>query len=203
MASKQWIAIVLPPILVAVMIPAFRLWMRLFPAQWRYGWFLGLATYWLSWCAVSAELLVGRERLMQLIHPQRLTPQIFLLLLIPLAGAALYHLVPGMRYDRPTIWITLILIATTLGNGFFEEILWRGIYLDLFPDNFYCGVLWPSLWFALWHYAPGSGAPGGKPWGLMIGAGVMGFYLSFLARRTGTIWWTIVVHTLGGLIIIL
>lgn len=30
----------------------------------------------------------------------------------------------------------------------------------------------------------------------------MGFYLSFLAKRTGTIWWTIVAHTLGGMIMI-
>jgi hypothetical protein len=30
----------------------------------------------------------------------------------------------------------------------------------------------------------------------------MGFYLAFLAKRTGTIWWTIVAHTIGGMIMI-
>ena len=203
MTSSELIAITLPPILVAVMIPVFRLWVRLFPGQWRYGWLLGLATYWLTWCALPAWLLVGKDRILQLIEPQRLTPQILLLLLIPLTGAALFHLVPGMEYDRPTMWITLILITTAFGNGFFEELLWRGVYLELFPGSFWFGVLWPSLWFGLWHFAPGSVAPGRSPWGLMIGAGIMGFYLSFLARHTGTIWWTILMHSFGGLIMIL
>jgi hypothetical protein len=36
----------------------------------------------------------------------------------------------------------------------------------------------------------------------MIGAGLMGFYLSFLANRTGTIWWTIIAHAIGGFIMI-
>jgi hypothetical protein len=39
--------------------------------------------------------------------------------------------------------------------------------------------------------------------GLMIGSGLMGFYLSFLVHKTGTIWWAIVAHTLGGIIMVL
>jgi membrane protease YdiL (CAAX protease family) len=108
-----------------------------------------------------------------------------------------------MDYERPNLWITLLLITTTFGNGFFEELLWRGIHLVLFPGDFWMGMLWPTLWFALWHYAPGSIAPGRKPWRLMTGAGIMGFYLAFLARQTGAIGWTIVAHTLGGMILIL
>ena len=38
--------------------------------------------------------------------------------------------------------------------------------------------------------------------GLMIGSGLMGFYLSYLAKRTDTIWWTIVMHTIGGFVMI-
>jgi hypothetical protein len=37
---------------------------------------------------------------------------------------------------------------------------------------------------------------------LMIGAGVFGFYLSYLARKTGTIWWGIVAHVVGGIIMV-
>ena len=54
MTGDQLIAVVLPPILVAAMIPVFRLWRKAFPGQWRYGWFFGLATYWFTWCALSA-----------------------------------------------------------------------------------------------------------------------------------------------------
>ena len=142
------------------------------------------------------------EQILQLIHPQKLTLEIFILVLIPIIGAGLYRFVPGMSYSKPAPQIIFILIMTSLGNGFFEELLWRGVYLELFPQSILWGMIWPTVWFALWHYAPGSVAPGRNPWGLVIGSGLMGLYLSFLARRTGTIWWTIVMHTLGGLIMI-
>ena len=87
--------------------------------------------------------------------------------------------------------------------AFFEELLWRGVYLDLFPNNLLWGAIWPSLWFAIWYYAPGSIAPNGNPLGLMVGSGIMGAYFSFLSRRTGTIWWTILIHAIGGFIMIL
>jgi membrane protease YdiL (CAAX protease family) len=203
MNSKLTIAILTPPMLVGIMIPVFRILVNIFHGNWRYGWALGLATYWIVWCGIFPSLLLGKEAILGLIQPQRLTPLIFLLVLIPLIGAGLYRLVPGMAYDKPSLLILVILLITTFGNGFFEELLWRGVYLELFPANILWGIIWPSLWFTLWHYAPGSVAPEGKPWGLMIGSGMMGFYLSFLARKTGTIWWTILMHTIGGIIMIL
>jgi membrane protease YdiL (CAAX protease family) len=202
MSNKQIIAIIAPVVLVAVMIPVFRGYAKLFPNNWRIGWFLGLATYWIVWCGIFPWLLIGKSTIVQLIQPQRLTWEIIILLLIPLVGAGLYRLVPGTEYTKPELWVLLLLLVTTFGNGFFEEVLWRGVYLDLFPKNILFGMIWPSLWFALWHYAPGSINPDGNPAGLMIGSGIMGFYLSFLARHTGKIWWTIIMHTLGGFIMI-
>jgi len=108
-----------------------------------------------------------------------------------------------MDYGKPTIWIWLLMLSTNPGNGFFEELLWRGVYLELFPDTILFRIVWPSIWFGLWHYAPGAISPDGNPLGLMGGSGLMGFYLSFLAERTGTLWWTVVAHTLGGLIMML
>lgn len=202
MISQQIIATIIPPILVAVMIPIFRLYVRKFKHNWRIGWFLGLLTYWITWCGIGSWLLIGEPSIMRLIHPQRLTLEIVILLLIPLIGAGLYRFVPGMTYEKPQKWIFLLLVMTSFGNGFFEELLWRGVYMDLFPDNLFFGMIWPSLWFGLWHFAPGSVAPNRKAAGLMIGSGIMGLYLSFLARHTGTIWWTIMMHTIGGLIMI-
>jgi membrane protease YdiL (CAAX protease family) len=92
-------------------------------------------------------------------------------------------------------------LSTPFCNGFFEEVLWRGVYVKLFPRSVFYGMLWPSFWFAIWHYAPGSIFDGNVA-GLMIGAGFMGLYLSYLTRKTNTLWWAIVVHTLGGVIMI-
>lgn len=202
MSDKQILAILAPVVLVAVMIPIFRGYVRVFPENWRIGWFLGLATYWIIWCGLFPWLMIGKSNILRLIQPQRLTWEIVVLLSIPLVLAGLYRLIPGMEYTKPEPWVLLLLIVTCFGNGFFEEVLWRGMYLELFPQNILLGMLWPSLWFALWHYAPVSIAPDGNVAGMIIGSGMMGLYLSFLARWTGTIWWTIVMHTLGGFIMI-
>ena len=38
---------------------------------------------------------------------------------------------------------------------------------------------------------------------LLIRTGFIDLYLNFLTRKTGSIWWTILMHTLGGFIMIL
>ena len=203
MSIKQIVAVLIPPILVLVMIPVFRLYARIFQDNWRIGWYLGLITYWVTWCGILSFLLIGVDSILNLIQPRRLTLEIFILILIPLVGAALYRLIPGMNYEKPQFWVFLLLVSTNFGNGFFEELLWRGVYLELFPKNLLWGAVWPTLWFALWHYAPGSIAPNGYPLGLMVGSGIMGALFSFVSRHTGTIYWTIIIHTIGGFIMIL
>jgi membrane protease YdiL (CAAX protease family) len=203
MSNRQRLAILAPLVLVGVMIPVFRILAGVFGEEnWRIGWYLGLVIYWLIWGAAFPLWIVGRESIAKMIRPQRLSVRVLLLVLVPLIGASLYRLVPGMEYQKPSVWMLLLLLSTSFGNGFFEEVLWRGVYMELFPDRNLFRIVWPSIWFALWHYAPGSIAPDGNALGLIIGSGLMGFYLSFLAKKTGTIWWTIVAHTLGAIIMI-
>ena len=169
----------------------------------RMAWYLGLVIYWLVWGAAFPLLMLGRETILTLIRPRKPTWRILLLLAVPLAGALAVSLVPGMGYEKQSVWILLLLLlSTTFGNGFFEEVLWRGVYARLFPNSVFFGIVWPGVWFALWHYAPGSVLHGNVA-GLMIGSGAMGLYLAWLTRKTGTIWWSIVGHTLGGIIMIL
>jgi len=104
-------------------------------------------------------------------------------------------------YEKESVWIALLIFSTPFGNGFFEEVLWRGVYARIFPDSLFLRMIWPSVWFALWHYVPGS-VFSGNPLGLMIGAGLMGLYLSYLTKKTNSVWWAIVFHTVGGFIMI-
>ena len=138
-----------------------------------------------------------------LTRPRKPTLKICLLVLFPLAMASLYKLVPRMGYEKQSIGIWLLCVSTAFGNGFFEEVLWRGVYMKLFPGSLLYRIIWPGIWFALWHYVPGSVSPNGNVIGLMAGAGLFGFYLSFLAKKTDTIWWSIVAHVLGGIIMVL
>jgi membrane protease YdiL (CAAX protease family) len=117
--------------------------------------------------------------------------------------AFIFKFVSGMEYEKASTWALLLLLSTAFGNGFFEEVLWRGVYMELFSNNIFYRMIWPSFCFAIWHYAPGSVSSSNNLIGLMVGAGLFGLYLSYLAKKTNTIWWSIVSHTLGGIIVIL
>jgi len=201
--KKQIYAICAPFVLLVAMYLVFQLLPRAFQADWRMGWYFGLVTYWLIWGAAFPWLMLGKESIKRIIQPKKLTAKIFFLVLFPLFLAALYKFVPDMAYEKPSAWLFALILSTCFGNGIFEELLWRGVYMKLFPKRILFGVIWPSIFFALWHYIPGSVNPNGNVAGLIIGSGLMGFYLGFLARYTRTIWWTILMHTLGGIIMVL
>ncbi|MDH5377918.1 MAG: CPBP family intramembrane metalloprotease [Gammaproteobacteria bacterium] len=198
MNLKQKIAIATPPVLIAVMYPIFHSLAGVMND--RLAWYLGLAIYWIIWGAAFPLFIIGKEAIKTLIRPQKPDKKILLLIAIPLLGTLAARIILG-GYEKESVWIALLLFSTPFGNGFFEEVLWRGVYVRLFPDNLFLRMIWPSVWFALWHYVPGS-VSSGSPVGLMIGAGVMGFYLSYLTKKTNTVWWAIVFHTLGGIIMV-
>jgi membrane protease YdiL (CAAX protease family) len=202
MTNKQKIAIVAPVVLITVMVPIFRILGGLFGESWRIGWYLGLVLYWIIWGAAFPWVLIGKDSIGRIVRPRKPDIRALLFVAFLLLIAGLYRFIPGMEYEKQSAWIFILLISTNLGNGFFEELLWRGMYLELFPDSLLFQMIWPSVWFGLWHFVPGSLSPDGNVLVLMIGSGMMGFYLSYVARKTGTIWWTIVAHAVGGFIMI-
>jgi len=201
MNKKQKIAIIIPLILVVFMYPIFQLTARAFGNQ--IGWYIGLWIYWLIWGIAFPLWIIGKESIQKLIQPQNPDKKTLLLLIFPLLVTLIVKFIPGMEYKKASMWTWLLLLSTTFGNGFFEEILWRGVYMKLFDDNIFFRMIWPSFCFAIWHYAPGSVSSNNNVVGLMVGAGLFGLYLSYLTKKTNTLWWAIVAHTLGGIVMIL
>ena len=201
MNRKQKLAIIAPLVLIGVMYPIF-MWTPVVFGE-TVGWYIGLVIYWILWGAIFPVVMLGRGNIKTIISPPKLNIRVFLLVLFPVLMASLYQLVPGMGYEKPNFWIYMLFLSSVFGNGFFEEVFWRGIYMKLFPNNILFRIIWPSILFALWHYIPGSVRSDGNVIALMIGAGVFGFYLSFLVKKTDTIWWSIVAHTLGGLVMVI
>ena len=86
----------------------------------RIAWYIGLIIYWLIWGAAFPLVIVGKDKLKKLIRPHRPTLKILLIILIPLVGALTTRLfVPGMGYEKESVWILLLLLSTPFGNGFF------------------------------------------------------------------------------------
>ena len=82
----QTIAIFIPLVIVGVMIPVFRLLSGLFENA-IIGWYLGLVSYWLTWCTIVPLWLVGKQRLKQIIRPHKPDLTVVLLVLFP-AGSS-------------------------------------------------------------------------------------------------------------------
>lgn len=198
MNKKQIIAIITPPVLIAFMYPIFNSLAGALDND-RIAWYLGLITYWLIWGMVFPLIIIGRKDIKALVRPQKPNVKAFLFVAIPMIFTLIGRFAFGMIYESENLWILLLLISTAIGNGFFEEVLWRGVYAQLFPEKIFHRIIWPSLWFALWHYVPGS-IFGDNMASLMIGAGIFGLYLSYMTKKTNTIWWAIITHFLCGII---
>ena len=150
-------------------------------------------------------MIIGKDNIKRLIHPQKPSKKVLLLISVPLLGALGTRLfVPGMGYEKESVWILLLLISTTLGNGFFEEVLWRGVYMTLFPNRVFFRMILPSICFGVWHYVPGSIFHDNITGmiGLMTGSMMMGLVLSYMTKKTNTLWWSILAHFAGGIIMI-
>lgn len=201
MNTKQKTAVIIPFVLIPVMILVFLVLARVMGPD--AGWYLGLCIYWIFWCGALALWLTGREGLKEIIRPQKPDLKVVLLVTVPLGMAFAWKALTGMSYEKPDLAALALLISTCFGNGFFEEVFWRGTYMRLFPDRDFFRIIWSSVFFALWHYAPGSVHGSGDVLPLITGSFFFGIYLSYLAKRTNTISWSIICHILGGIIMVL
>jgi membrane protease YdiL (CAAX protease family) len=199
MTKKQTIAIITPLVLLPLMYGLFQWFSILFGRE--FGWYLGLAAYWIFWCVLFSIWLIGKDAIKGLIQPQKLTLQIFLIVMFPIVLTAIGRFVVGMSYAKASVWAFVGMALSAFCNGTFEEILWRGVYMTLFPNKILLRIVWPSLWFAAWHYAPGSISQNNQLLSLIIGAGCLGFYSSFVAKKTNTLWWSMIIHVGGGLLL--
>jgi membrane protease YdiL (CAAX protease family) len=199
-SKKQKIVVFAPIALLASMYFVYRQLAHVYGSQ--LAWYGGFWIYWLGWGAIFSFAMAGKEEISRLIRPRRPSTKVVLLVIFPLIMTVIFRILTGSQYAKPNALWTVLLISTAFGNGFFEEVLWRGVYLSFFPKNIFYSIIWPAFWFALWHYIPGSLSPNSNVIGLMIGSGLFGLYLGFLAKRTGAVWWCIVCHTLGGILMV-
>ena len=119
--------------------------------------------------------------------------------LLLLIGPPLATFLTGFRKRIQTASLTILVASAlyALANGSLEEILWRGTYVSVFPDDWFFGYLYPAIWFGLWHISPQVVYPspmGSLPFALM--AILLGLVWGFIAMTTGSILWVVVAHVL-------
>jgi membrane protease YdiL (CAAX protease family) len=194
--KKQQIAIAALPMLVLMMLAIYQVAARLFGSS--LGWYVGFLVYWPVWCVLYPLWMLGRDGFRDLFRSRRLRVSEWGLMFFYPAMAFIGTFLFEQRQREISEMILYIIMS--FGNGFFEEILWRGVYIKLFPEDKLWGFAWPTLWFAIWHYAPGSISPWTNVWVLMAGALGLGACVGWLAMKTDSVRWSMISHTLSGLI---
>lgn len=196
MELKQRIAIGLSPVLFLVMFGVYQGFARILGND--LGWYAGFAIYWPIFCVLIPLLLVGSNRIIEMyrlikINPLYLTVFLFPVFMTVIGGV--FMSAPERGINELIIWIGM-----SIGNGIFEEILWRGVYPILFPNSKLFGFAWPAIWFSIWHFAPGSLSQNFSPIVLVSGALMLGVFFGWGAYKTKSLFWASTGHTLSGLL---
>jgi hypothetical protein len=193
MTARQRIAVAAAPLVALTMMPVFSA-----TGHWlgpKGGWYAGFPVYWVLWCLVFPLCMIGGSGLRSSFGRCRLSVWDWLLVGVP-PIVALSGRLAGWTGAHPAgPWLAMSLV-----NGTLEETLWRATYVKLFPGSVRWAVVWPTLWFAAWHFAPGRLSMGDRVFTLVGGAAVFGLCMAVVAYRTRSIRWTVVSHVMAGLV---
>jgi uncharacterized protein len=193
--SARAFALLLPPVLIATTSIAFQVGAAALGP--RTGYFAAFLFYWTFWCAFVPYLLIGAEgiRAVYADRKPRLTRRPWLgltFLAVPPVGGLATQFLP--RLDFIDGALLAVVLSVALVNATLEELLWRGVYIRLFPNRLFHGWLYPGLGFALWHVAPTS--VHGSPTMIVGGGLLVGLGFGWVAHRSRTIRWTTLAHFL-------
>ncbi len=193
--GRKAIALALPVVIPVAMTAAFTLGADRLGE--RGGYLAGFGVYWVT-CAGLSVALLGRQRIRRLFRdrPQRLGKPSALgaaLLLWPPLGAIATRFIPEI--GQATVPMVATILCVALVNAVLEEVLWRGVYISLWPRNPWLGWAWPALGFGLWHLAPQVIHP--SPVGpvvYVVSATALGLSWGWVAWRSGALRWVSVSH---------
>lgn len=165
------------------------------------GYLLGFGIYWLVWCLAVPLLLLGGKGFVSMFEQS--TP---LFSRSSILASIVFVLVPAvavLMYGREFVNSPLRLIAAAVPsavlNGFCEEVLWRGLFVSVFPDNAWLAVVYPAAGFALWHLAPQQVISSGSKAGFILSTFVLGLAYGLIAYQTGSPFWPSVSHSASGI----
>lgn len=197
--KKRYITSMLPVIQILSTYLSFIILVNHFGL--KIGYFLGFVFYWCFWCLFIPYLLLGNNSFKSMfknnnIFEDKIKWLNLILLIIPPILAFIFG--PFLeRIQSAPLYVILLSIPYGMINGIAEEVLWRGLFIKIFPVSFFWGFLYPSLGFALSHAAPLAVNPssiGVIPF--IASALFIGLCWGWVAFRTKSIRWTIISHIL-------
>ncbi len=202
MEKKQKIAIILPLIILTTMLGVFHglsfIFNKAILFDREIAWYVGFWIYWPIYCLIIPFLLLGKDDFKSIFQRKKQTISTLSLNIIPFL-ITIIGMIFILDNKEKSLMEIFIIIIYSFGNGFFEEILWRGLYAKLFEKKIILGYLWPTIWFSLWHIAPGTLSINFMVT-LCIGALIYGVCWGWSAYKTKSIIYSGLSHTSTGLV---
>jgi membrane protease YdiL (CAAX protease family) len=166
------------------------------------GYLLGFLFYWTIWCLFVPLILLGTKNFLSLFvdrTPLLSQPNWLVAVLWAFITLTAFRMF-SRDFLRAPLTLILIAIPAATINGICEEALWRGLYVQSFPDNIWLAIFFPSVGFALWHLVPLQVFSEGSKIGFVISTFFLGLAYGFIAYKTGSAKWTAISHSLNGIL---
>lgn len=165
------------------------------------GYLAGFVFYWLFWCLAVPVLILKKKpsALAGWGKPLfvRKNRWVALLFLSTLVLPVFMYFIP--KWTVTPLPVFLLGIPLAVVHGFFEELFWRGLYVNEFPRSIVWGILIPSAFFTLWHLAPGFATGGTSPL-FLISTVPLGVTYAITAYVTKSARWSIIGHGISGIL---
>lgn len=189
---RRLVVLAAPAAVPVSMAGLFAALSRRLPPRTAYN--VGFAVYWAGWCtAVPVAVLGPRRALRVLASGSRPTRAEAVALLFPVLGAVTTELLPRRHLVDRRVAVTML--ASAAVNATAEELLWRGMFQEVFPEDALRGSLWPLAGFSLWHVAPQVVLPSRRGRArFVVGAAVVGAASAAVSRRTRGLRWVLLPH---------
>ena len=203
--TRAWVMLAAPALLTLSMALAFQGLVAALGDP--LGYLAAFIVYWVAWCLVfPAIVLGGPRRLLELFGKGKagftqLGWKTHALLWGPVIFPLAFMFIPRLGQANFAILFYSILLGLAIGVT--EEILWRGVYIRVFPDNVWLNSIYPSIMFGVWHLAPLSVRTNTLPGGaasFVLYAVLLGLAYAYYARKTGSIRWCTVAHCLHDML---
>ena len=170
----------------------------------EFGYVLGFLFYWIVWCFLVPLYVLKMEGIGSLFREENplfrkenWLPAVLLTLIV----AITVWMYPSVGLLAAPAKLLVIAIPVAIINGVCEELLWRGMYVKVFPNNKFLGMLYPSIGFALWHISPQLVFPAETGvWPFVASTFFLGISYSWISYRTGSIKWNAISHSIGGIL---
>jgi membrane protease YdiL (CAAX protease family) len=168
------------------------------------GYVFGFLFYWLIWCLLVPLYVLKRGGVRSLFREEnplfRRSNWLPAVLLVVIVAITVVMYPPRGLLAAP-VRLLIIAVPVAIVNGVCEELLWRGLYVRVFPRNMVLGLVYPSIGFALWHISPQLVVPAESGvWPFVASTFFLGISYGWISYRTGSIRWNAIAHSIGGIL---